>query len=170
MYLQKVISKKTLKTKTYFLLASCQPLTKKSWIRSRIRIRIRIRKSVVRIRVKWLRYTITRVPEVLSLRPNWLPPNFLSCKRVCPPPPWNQWGGQHSHGGEWTERASSDEWRKSLALSIRTKYVSGSLPKCHGLTTLPAGDGGGGGGVWVPKKTAAKMVVLLSLFGRWLAG
>jgi hypothetical protein len=44
MYLQKAISKKTLRKKTYFLLAFCQPLTKKAGSGSD-----RIRKIVVRI-------------------------------------------------------------------------------------------------------------------------
>ncbi len=66
-----------------------------------------------------LLYSIPRIPECLSLRPNWLPPPR---KRLFPP--LEQYGGggaspgKHSLGGEGAGGANSDVWRESLALCI----------------------------------------------------
>jgi hypothetical protein len=61
-----------------------------------------------------LNYTITRVQEYLSLRPNCLPPLGLLQASVCPPPN----GEQLNLEGEGAGGANSDDWRESLALCI----------------------------------------------------
>jgi hypothetical protein len=80
---------------------------------------------------------IPRVPECLSLRPNWLPPPpTIPPKRVFPPPPGTTGGGQHLLAGEGAGGANSDDWRESLALRVRilcekdvftVQHITGSI-------------------------------------------
>jgi hypothetical protein len=78
-----------------------------------------------------------RVPECLSLRPNWHPSPPL------PPasmrhPPFGTEGGQHSLAGEGREKPTSDDCRESLALCLLMCYTvkkglrfSRPQPGCH---------------------------------------
>jgi len=67
-------------------------------------------------------YKVARVPQCLSLRPNWDPPPPLPQGSV--PPPKNQMGGEGPHRDSWWTLAcvrgsgepNSDDDRKSLAL------------------------------------------------------
>ncbi len=55
-----------------------------------------------------LYYTVPRIPEFLSLRPNWLPPS--------PSPPEPNGEGTYSPAGEGAGGANSVYWRENLAL------------------------------------------------------
>ncbi len=65
-------------------------------------------------------YTIPRLPECLSLRPNWLPPPPPPQASVSPPPPRNQMERGHTRllVREQVEPIRTTSWRESLALCI----------------------------------------------------
>jgi hypothetical protein len=59
----------------------------------------------------WRDYTVPRVPECLSPRPNWIPPEPPLRPAVRLPPLELGGGGQHSLAGEGAGEASYPQWK-----------------------------------------------------------
>jgi hypothetical protein len=70
-----------------------------------------------------------RVPECLSLRPNWLPPSPSSSSEVSTP--LEPTGVTHSLAGEAAGGGTNaDDWRESLALCLLCAYEGCLLCYC----------------------------------------
>jgi hypothetical protein len=69
-------------------------------------------------RLKTTKYIYIRVPQCTSPRRNWDSPHPFSRQRLCPSPRTKGGGGHTRRRARGWGSPNSDDWRKSLALSL----------------------------------------------------